>query len=67
VKIMIEQGSHKQSVSVKVSDLLDDRQSKRGSGGGKVVEAISGGPGGRVGNSLFTTGKSIEGAVSLRT
>jgi hypothetical protein len=63
---MIEQGSHKQSVSVKVSDLLDDRQSKRG-GGGKLVEAITGGPGSRIGNSLFTTGKSIERTATLRT
>lgn len=67
MKIMIEQASHKQSFSVKVSDLLDDRQSKRGVGGGKLVEAIAGGPGSKVGNSLFTTGKSIEGSVSLRT
>ena len=51
---------------MKVIDLLDDRQSKRG-GGSKLVEAITGGPGSRIGNSLFTTGKSIEGTVSLKT
>jgi len=66
VKIIIEQGSHKESVSVKVRDLLDDRQSKRG-GGGKLVEAITGGPRKGTGNSLFTTGKSTEGMVSLKT
>ena len=57
---MIEKGSHKESVSVKVRDLLDDRQAKRG---GKIVEANTGGHG----NSLFTTGKSTEGTVSLKT
>lgn len=64
MKIIIEQGSHKESVSVKVRDLLDDRQSKRG---GKIVEANTGGPGRTIGNSLFTTGKSTEGMVSLKT
>ena len=61
---MIEKGSHKESVSVKVRDLLDDRQSKRG---GKLVEANTGSHGRTIGNSLFTTGKSTEGTVSLKT
>lgn len=64
MKIIIEQGSHKESVSVKVRDLLDDRQSKRG---GKIVEAITGGPRKGTGNSLFTTGKSSDGMISLKT
>jgi hypothetical protein len=61
---MIEKGSHKESVSVKVRDLLDDRQGKRG---GKPVEANTGDPGRTIGNSLFTTGKSTEGTVALKT
>ena len=51
---------------MKVRDLLDERHSKKG-GGGKLIEAITGGPGSRIGNSLFTTSKSIEGAISVRT
>ena len=63
MKIMIEKGSHKESVSVKVRDLLDDRQSKRG----KPVKANTGGLGRTIGNSLFTTGKSTEGTAALKT